>query len=325
MPLPRRRFLGLAAGAAALPAASRMARGQEFPTRPVRILVGFAPGGSADIVARLVGGWLAEQLGRPFIIENRIGAGNNVATEAVVRAPPDGHTLLLVTAANAINATLYDRLSYDFMRDIAPVANVASLPYVMMVTPTFPATSVREFIAYAKAHPGEIAMASAGNGTVPHLAGEMFKMMAGVEMIHVPYRGGSPALADLLAGRVQVMFGATPDSLGYIRAGQLRALAVTSATRLAALPDVPRVSDDLPGYEASAFHGVGAPGRTPAAVVDKLNREINAALGGADKQARLRELGTVPVPGSPADFARLIAAETAKWARVVKFCGAKVD
>jgi tripartite-type tricarboxylate transporter receptor subunit TctC len=323
MPLPRRRFLNLAAGAAALPVTSRIARGQEYPARPVRIMVGFAPGGSADIVARLMGRWLAERLGRSFIIENRMGAGNNIATEAVVKAPADGHTLLLVTAANAINATLYERLGFNFIRDIAPVANIASLPYVMLVTPSFPAKTVPEFIAYAKAHPGDISMASAGNGTVPHLAGELFKMMAGIQMTHVPYRGGGPALTDLLAGHVQVMFGATPDSLGYIRSERLRPLAVTAATPLPVLPNIPTMNSYLAGYEASTFHGVGAPRATPAEIVDKLNRVVNAALADASMRARLVELGTTPAPGSPTTFARLIAEETEKWAKVVKASGAR--
>ena len=325
MKLPRRNFLHLAAGAAVLPTASRFAWAQAYPTRPVRIIVGFAPGGSADILARLMGQWLSERLGQPFVIENRAGAGNNIATEAVAKAPADGHTLLLVTSANAINATLYNRFKFNFIHDIVPVVNIASLPYVMMVGPSFPAKTVPEFIAYAKAHPGHISVASAGNGTVPHLAAELFKMMAGVHMIHVPYRGGGPALTDLLGGQVQAMFGATPDSIEYIRAGKLRALAVTTATRLEALPDVPTVGDYLPGYEASSFHGVGAPKTTPAEIVDKLNKEINVALADAKIKARLDELGTTVLAGSPAEFGNFIADDTEKWAKVIKFAGLRPD
>ena len=325
MKLPRRTFLHLAAAAAAQPAVSRGARAQAYPSRPVRLIVGFAPGGSADILARLMGQWLSERLGQPFMVENRVGAGNNIATEAVVKAPADGHTLLLVTAANAISATLYERLNFNFIRDIAPVANIASLPYAIMVGPSFPAGTLSEFITYAEAHPGQIGMASAGNGTVPHLAGELFKKMAGVNMIHVPYRGGAPALTDLLGGQVQVMFGAMPDSIEYIRAGKLRALAVTTATRLEALPDIPTVSDYLPGYEATSFHGIGAPQNTRGEIIHTLNRETNAALANAKMKARFAELGTMVVAGSPADFRSLIAEETEKWGKVIRAANIKPE
>ena len=277
MKLPRRQFLHLAAGAAALPAVSRIAWAQAYPTRPVRIIVGFAAGGAADIIARLIGQWLSERLGQPFVIENRPGAGSNIATEAVVRAPPDGYTLLLVGTANAINATLYDKLNFNFIRDIAPVAGIIRVPNVMVVNPSVPAKTVPEFIAYAKANPGKINMASGGIGTAAHVSGELFKMMAGVDMVHVPYRGAAPALTDLLGGQVQVMFASMPSSIEHIRAGKLRALAVTTATRSEALPDIPTVGEFVPGYEASAWYGVGAPKDTPAEIVDKLNKEINAA------------------------------------------------
>jgi tripartite-type tricarboxylate transporter receptor subunit TctC len=325
MKLPRRSFLHLAASAAALPAASRFAWAQTYPNRPVRIIVGFAPGSSADILARLMAQWLSERLGQPFITENRVGAGNNIATEAVVKAPADGHTLLLVTAANAINVTLYEKLNFNFARDIVPVANIASLPQAIMVGQALPAKTLPEFISYAKSNPGRISMASAGNGTVPHLAGELFKMVAGVDMIHVPYRGGAPALTDLLGGQVQVMFGAMPDSIEYIKAGKLRALAVTTETRLEALPDIPTVGDYLPGYEAASFFGVGAPKNTAGEITQKLNAEVNAALADAKMKARLAELGTIVLAGSPVDFGKHIANETEKWGKVVKFAGLKPD
>jgi tripartite-type tricarboxylate transporter receptor subunit TctC len=323
--LPRRQFLHLAAGAAALLAVSRIAKAQAYPTRPVRIIVGFPPGGSADILARLVGQWLSDRLGQPFIVENRVGASNNIATEAVARAPADGYTLLLITAANAINATLYQRLNFNFIRDIAPVADIASLPYVMLVAPAFPAKTVPEFIAYGKAHPRNIAMASAGTGTVPHLAGELFKVMAGIDMIHVPYHGGGPALADLLGGQVQVMFGVMPDSIGYIRSGNLRALAVTTRTRLALLPDIPAISEYLPGYEAYTFHGLGAPKATPVGLIDRLNKEINAALADDRMKARFADFGTTVLPGSPSDFEKLIASETEKWGKAIRMAGIKAE
>jgi tripartite-type tricarboxylate transporter receptor subunit TctC len=325
MKLPRRQFLHLAAGAAALPAVSRFAWAQAYPTRPVRIIVGFAPGGGIDIMARLMGQWLTERLGQQFLIENRPGAGSNVATEAVVRAAPDGYTLLLVNSANAINATLYDKLNFDFIRDIAPVAGVIRVPNVMLVNPSVPAKTIPEFLAYAKANPGKISMASGGIGTPGHVAGELFKMMAGVDMVLVPYRSGGPALTDLLGGQVQVMFPNTGASLEYIKAGKLRALAVTTATRSEALPDIPAVGEFLPGYEASTWTGLGAPKSTPTEIVDKLNKEINAGLADPKMKARLADLGGTPLLGSPADFRKLIAEETDKWAKVVKFSGAKAD
>jgi tripartite-type tricarboxylate transporter receptor subunit TctC len=325
MKLPRRQFLHLAAGAAALPAVSRLAWAQAYPTRPVRIIVGFAPGGGIDIMARLMGQWLTERLGQQFLIENRPGAGSNVATEAVVRAAPDGYTLLLVNSANAINATLYDKLNFDFIRDIAPVAGVIRVPNVMLVNPSVPAKTIPEFLAYAKANPGKISMASGGIGTPGHVAGELFKMIAGVDMVLVPYRSGGPALTDLLGGQVQVMFPNTGASLEYIKAGKLRALAVTTATRSEALPDIPAVGEFLPGYEASTWTGLGAPKSTPTEIVDKLNKEINAGLADPKMKARLADLGGTPLLGSPADFRKLIAEETDTWAKVVKFSGAKAD
>jgi len=325
MHFPRRQFLRLVAGAAALPVVSRIARAQTYPTRPVRIIVGFPPGGPGDILARLTGQWLSERLGHPFIIENRPGAGGNVATEAVVNASPDGYTLLLVNAANAINATLYEKLKYDFIRDIAPVAGIIRVPLVLEVNPSLPVKTVPELIAYAKANPAKLNMASAGNGTPQHVSGELFKMMAGVDMTHVPYRGSAPALADLLGGQVQVMFDTMPASIEYLRAGKLRPLAVTTATRSESLPDIPTVADFVLGYESSAFYGVAAPKNTPAEIIDKLNREINAALADPRTNARLVALGGTPFTGSPADFGKLIADETEKWAKVVKFAGIKPD
>jgi tripartite-type tricarboxylate transporter receptor subunit TctC len=325
MKLPRRRVLHLAAGAAALPAVSHIARAQTYPTRPVRIIVGAAPSGSFDIMARLIGQRLSEQLGQPFVIDNRPGAVGNIATEAVVRSPADGYTLLLVGAPHAINATLYDKLNFNFIRDIAPVAGIDREPLVMAVNPSVPARTVPEFIAYAKANPGKISMASAGNGTPSHVSGELFKMMAGVNMVHVPYRGGGPALPDLLAGQVQVMFPSMSSSIEYVRTGKLRALAVTTATRSDALPQVSTVSDFVPGFEATLWTGIGAPKNTPADIVDKLNREINAGLADPTIKARLADLGGTPLVGSPADFGKLIADETEKWAKVVKFAGIKAD
>ena len=325
MKLPRRNFLRLAAGAAALPALARIARAETYPSRPVRIVVGLAPGGANDIVARLMGQWLSERLGQPFIIENRPGAGTNIATEMVVRAPPDGYTLLFVSATSAINATLYERLNFNFIRDIAPVASIATNPLVMEVHPSVAAKTVPEFIAYAKANPGKINMASPGIGTTPHLAGELFKMRAGVDMVHVPYRGGGPALTDLLGGQVQVYFPGTVSSIEYIKTGRLRALAVTAATRSEALPDLPTVGEFVPGYEASNWFGVGAPKATPAAIVEQLNKEINASLADPKLKARLTDLGGTPLVGSPADFGKLIAEETEKWGKVVKLTGIKAD
>jgi tripartite-type tricarboxylate transporter receptor subunit TctC len=324
MKLPhRRQFLHLAAGAVALPAVSRIARAQTYPARPVRILVGFSPGGATDISARLMGQWLSERLGQPFVIENRPGAGSNIATEAVVRAAPDGYTLLLVAPTSAINATLYEKLNFNFIRDIAPIATISRETYLITVNPSVPAKTVPEFIAYAKANPGKLSMASAGNGTPTHVVGELFKMMTGVNLVHVPYRGGAPALTDLLGGQVEVMFTAMASSIEYIRAGKLRALAVTTATRSAALPDVPTVSDFVPGYEASSIYGLGAPKNTPADIVERLNKEIAAALADPKIQARLADVGSVPIPMSAANYGKLIADETEKWAKVVKFSGAK--
>ncbi|HEY1473749.1 MAG TPA: tripartite tricarboxylate transporter substrate binding protein, partial [Pseudolabrys sp.] len=323
MKLPRRKFLHLTAGAAALPAASRIARAQAYPTRPVRIIVGQAAGSGSDIAARLLGQRLSERLGQPFVVENRPGAGGNIATEAVVRALPDGYTLLLAVAANAINATLYDKLNYNFIRDIAPVAGIFRVPQVMEVNPSIPAKTVPEFIAFAKANPGKVNMASAGIGSVHHVAGELFKFMTGIDMIHVPYRGTTPALTDLLAGQAQVMFDVTPSSTPHIKAGRLRALAVTTATRVDVLPEVPVMGDFVPGYEASAWLGFGAPKDTPAAIIDVLNSEVNAGLADPMIKARFADLGATVLPGSPADFGKLIAEETEKWAKVVKFAGIK--
>jgi len=325
MKLPRRQFLHLAASAIALPVVSRIARAQSYPTRLARIIVPTPAGGGLDVLARLMGQWLSERLGQPFIIENRPGAGTNIGTEAVVRAPADGHMLLMIGAANAINATLYEKLNFNFIRDIAPVAGIMRGPQIMVVNPAVPAKTVSEFIAYAQANPGKLNFASAGNGTSFHVAGEQFKMMAGVNMVHVPYRGGGPALADLIGGQVQVMFTGPADSIEYIRAGKLRALAVTTATRSEMLPDIPTVSEFLPGYETSQWFGLGAPTSTPAEIVDKLNKEINAALADPKMKARFADLGGAVLPGSPADFGKLIVEETEKWAKVVKFSGAKPD
>jgi tripartite-type tricarboxylate transporter receptor subunit TctC len=325
MKLPRRRFLHLAAGAVALPAPSRIARAQAYPSRPVRIVVGFAAGGGVDIVARLIGQWLSERLGQQFVIENRPGAATNIGTEAVVRSPADGYTLLVADASAAINATLYERLNFNFIRDIAPVAGIIRVANVMEVNPSYPAKTVPEFIDYAKANPGKINFASGGNGAPPHVSGELFKMMTGVDIVHIPYRGLAPALTDLIGGQVQVMFGTMPPSIEYIRAGKLRALAVTTATRTAALPDIPTVGEFVPGYEASTWYGVGAPKDTPAEAIERLNTEINAALADPKMKARFADLGGTPLPGSPTDFGKFIANETEKWAKVVRFSGAKPD
>jgi len=321
----RRQFLHLAAGVVALPAVSRTARAQAYPTRPVRIIVGFPAGGTGDILARLIGQWLSERLGQPFIVENRPGAAGNIGTEAVVRAPPDGYTLLLVGPPNAINATLYDKLNYNFIRDIAPVAGIIRAPNVMEVNPSFPAKAVPEFIAYAKANPGKISMASAGIGSAPHIYGELFKMMTGINMVHVPYRGNAPALTDLLGGQVQVYFDNMPSSIEYITAGKLRPLAVTTATRWEGLPGIPTVSDFVPGYEASGWFGVGAPKNTSADIVDKLNKEINAGLADPKLKTRLAELAGTALALSPADFGKLIADETEKWAKVVRAANIRPD
>jgi tripartite-type tricarboxylate transporter receptor subunit TctC len=323
--LPRRQFLHLGAGAAALPAISRLARAQAYPTRPVRLIVPIAPGGATDILARLMGHWLSERLGQQFVIDNRPGGGSNIGTEAVVRAPPDGYTLLLVSTTNTINATLYDRLNFDFLRDIAPVAGVLRGPYVMVVNPSVPAKSVPEFIAYAKANPRKLNMASAGTGTGSHIAGELFKMMAGVDMIHVPYRGGGPAFNDLLGGQVQVMFPTTVGSIEYIRAGRLRALAVTAATRSDALPDIPTLAEFVPDYEASVWFGVGVPRNTPTDVVDRLSREINAGLADPKIKARLADLGGTPFQSSPSEFGKFIADDTEKWGKVIRAANIKPD
>jgi tripartite-type tricarboxylate transporter receptor subunit TctC len=325
MKLPRRDFLHLAAYAAALPAVSRIAFAQAYPSRPVRLIVPFTPGGAFDIMARLIGQWLSERLGQPFVIENRPGGGGNIGTEAVVRAPADGYTLLLCGTPNAVNATLYEKLNFNFIRDIAPVAGVFRGAYVMVVNPSVPAKSIPEFIAYAKANPGKINMASGGVGSAHHVNGELFKMMAGVNLVHVPYRGAGPALVDLLAGQVQVMFAFMTSSIEYVRAGRLRALAVTTATRSEALPDVPSVGEFVAGYEASGWFGVGAPRATPVEIVDKLNKEINAGLADPKMKARLAEWGATALPGSPADFGKLIAEETEKWGKVVRFAGIKAE
>jgi tripartite-type tricarboxylate transporter receptor subunit TctC len=325
MPFPRRQILKLAAAAIAAPAVARSAWAQSYPARSVRIIIGYTPGGSADITARLMGQWLSERMGQPFVVESRPGGGTNIATEAVVRAAPDGYTLLLVAPANAINASLYEKLNYEFIRDTAPIAGLIRFPNVMEVNPAVPTKTVPEFIAYAKANPGKINYASSGNGSTIHMSAELFKMMAGVDLVHVPYRGGAPALTDMLAGQVQVMFDNLPTSLEHIRAGKLRPLAITSTTRSELLPDVPTVADFVPGYESSAWYGVGAPKGTPAEIVDRLNREINAILADPKAKVRIAEMGATLITGSPADFGRLVADETEKWGKVVKFAGAKAD
>jgi tripartite-type tricarboxylate transporter receptor subunit TctC len=304
---------------------SRIAKAQTYPSRPVRIIAGFAPGGSADIVARLIGQLLSDRLGQRFIIENRPGAGGNIGTEAVVKAPPDGNTLLLVVPANAINATLYDNLNFNFIRDIVPVGTISRESYIMEVNPSFPAKTVPEFIAYAKANPGKVSMASSGNGTGVHLAGELFKVMTGVNLVHVPYRGGAPAITDLLGGQVQVMFAVMSSSIEYIRAGTLRALAVTTATRSEVLPGIPAIGEFVPGYEVSSVYGLGAPKSTPAEIVEKLNSAIGTALADPKMKARLSDLGETALAGSPADFGRLIAADTEKWAKVIRAANIKPE
>jgi len=318
MKFPRRRFLRLAAGAAVLPLASRLALAQAYPSRPVRIIVPVAPGGALDILARIMGQWLSERLGQSVVIENRPGAGTNIGIEAAVRAAPDGYTLLLIPASVTTNATLYQDLTFNFIRDIEPVAMISTLPMVMEINPQIPAKTVAEFIAYAKANPGKISMASGGSGSSSHVGGELFKMLAGIDMIHVPYRGGAPALADLIGGQVQVMFSPLPESLGAIRSGQVRALGVASTKRAEALPDVPTVAETVPGFEASTWQGIGAPKGTPPEIIERLNREINAALADPKIKGRLADLGSIPTPMSPADFKKLIVAETEKWAKVIR-------
>ena len=325
MKFARRQFLQLATMAIGIPAVSRIASAEAYPTRPVRLVVGFAAGGAPDIAARLVAQWLSERLGQQFIIENRPGAGGNIATEVVVEAPADGYTLLLINLSNAVNATLYQKLKYDFIRDIAPVASISHENYGMEVHPSFPAKTVPEFISYAKANPGKLNMASPGSGTGPHMAGELFKIMAGVDMVHVPYRGSPPALTDLLAGQVQMMFSPLSSSIEYVRGGKLRALAVTTAVRSEVLPDVPTVGEFVPGYQASGWFGVGAPAKTPVDIVDRLNREINAGLADPKLKARLADLGATVFVGSPSDFAKHIAAETEKWGKVVRTANIRAD
>jgi len=323
--LPRRNFLHLAAGAAALPVVSCIAFAQTYPTRPVRIVVGFAPGGPGDIVARLIGQWLSERLGQPFIVENRAGAAGNIGTEAVVRAPADGYTLLLTTVSNAVNATLYDKLNFNFIRDVAPVAGVVRVPNVMEVNPSFPGKTAPEFIAYAKANPNKLNFASGGNGTASHMQFELFKLMSGVSMVHVPYRGSAPALTDLLSGQIQLMFDPMPSSIGHIKAGKLRALAVTTATRSEVLPDIPTVGEFVPGYEASTWFGIVAPTNTPTEIIEKLNNAINAGLADPKIKARLAEMGGMLLAGSPAEFGKLIAEETNKWGQVIRTANIKAD
>jgi tripartite-type tricarboxylate transporter receptor subunit TctC len=321
----RRQFLRLAASAAALQAGSRFGWAQGYPSRPVRIVVGFPAGGATDISARLIGQWLSERLGQQFVIENRPGAGGNIGTEAVVKAPSDGYTLLQIATPNALNAALYTNLNFNFVRDIAPVIGVMRTLYAIVVHPSVPATTVPEFIAYAKANPGKVNMASAGNGTPQHIFGELFKMMAGVDLIHVPYRGGAPATTDLLGGQVQVIFSPLPESIEHIKAGKLRPLAVTTAARLDVLPNIPTVAEFLPGYEASGWLGVGAPKNTPAEVIDKLNKEISAGLADPKIKSRIAELGGAALGGSPAAFGKLVSDDTEKWAKVIKFAGIKPE
>jgi tripartite-type tricarboxylate transporter receptor subunit TctC len=321
----RREFLHLAAGAGALPFAPHVARAQAYPSRPVRMIVGFPAGGGGDLVARLIGQWLSERLGQPFIIENRAGAGSNLGTEAVVRAPPDGYTLLQATAANAWNTTLYDNLKFDFLRDIVPVASIIRVPFVMEVNPSVPAKTVPEFIAYAKANPGKLIMASGGNGSPQHVSGELFKMMTGVDMLHVPYRGTAPAVTDLLAGQVQVMFDPILSSIEHIKAGKLRALAVTSATQSQLLPDIPIVGEFVPGYEASGWQGIGVPRNTPTDIINKLNSEVSAALVDSKFRAQLASLAVTPFANSPADFGKFIVEYTEKWAKVIRTANIKAE
>jgi tripartite-type tricarboxylate transporter receptor subunit TctC len=325
MKFSRRQILRLAGGAALLPAVSPVARAQAYPSRPVRIIVGFPAGGSTDIYARLIGQWLSERFGAPFVVENRPGAGSNLGAEAVVKAPPDGYTLLLATGNNAVSATLFDKLNFDFVRDIAPVASIARSPAVLVVNPAVPATTVPELIAYAKSDPGKLNMGSGGNGSVQHVYGELFKMMTGVSMLHVPYRGTAPALADLVGGQVQVMFDTLSTSLEFIKAGKLRALAVTTAGRLEVLPDVPTVGDFVPGYEASGWLGLGAPKGTSIEIVDRLSKEVSACLTDPKLRARVADLGGTVLTLSPTEFRKFIGEEIEKWGKVVKFAGIKAE
>ena len=325
MQLRRRHFLRLAAGAAVLPAVTRLASAQAYPARPVRLIIGYTPGGSADLTARLMAQWLSEQLGQQFLVESRPGAGTNLATEAVVNATPDGYTLLLVAPANAINATLYEKLNHNFIRDIAPVGGINRFPNVMEVNPAVPAKTVPEFIAYAKANPGKLNMASSGAGSTIHVSGELFKMMTGVDMIHVPYRGSAPALTDMIGGQVQVMFDNIPTSIEHIRAGKLRVLAVTGTERSNLLPDVPILADFVPGYEASAWYGIGAPTNTPPEIINKLNAAMNVILAEPAVKERFASMGATLIASSPGEFGKYVAEETEKWAKVVKFSGAKPD
>jgi tripartite-type tricarboxylate transporter receptor subunit TctC len=321
----RHQFLKLAAVVAAATAVPQLASALDYPTRPVRIIAGFAAGGGVDVTARLIGQWLTDRLGQSFVIENRPGAGGNIGTEAVVNAAPDGYTLLLATVPNAVNASLYEKLSFNFIRDIVPVAGIIRVPMVILLNPSVPAATVAEFISYAKANPDKVNMASAGNGSAPHMAGELFKMMAGVNLVHVPYRGQGPALTDLLGGQVQVLFAATPGTTEYITTGKLRALAVTSGSRAEMLPELKTVADFVPGYEASQWYGIGAPSNTPVEIVDKLNKEINAAIADAGMKARFAAIGGEPLGGSPAEFGKLISEETEKWGRVVRAAGIKPE
>ena len=324
MTFHRRHFLRLAGATIALPAVSRGALAQAYPSRPVRLVIGYPPGGSADITARLITQWLSERLGQSFIVESRPGGGTNIATEAVINAPPDGYTLLLLAPANAINATLYEKLNHNFLRDIVPVAGLIRFPNVVVVNPDVPVKTIPELIAYAKANPGKLNMASSGNGSTIHMSGELFKMMTGVNMIHVPYRGGALALTDMIGGQVQVMFDNIPTAMEFVRSGKLRGLAVTGAGRSETLPDLPTVADFLPGYEATSWYGLGAPKGTPNEIIEKLNREVNAILAEPKTKARFLELGASMLPGSASDFGKLVADETEKWGKVVKFAGAKV-
>ena len=320
-----RQFLKLAAVVAAAAAVPQFASALDYPTRPVRIIAGFAAGGGVDVTARLIGQWLTDRLGQSFVIENRPGAGGNIGTEAVVNAAPDGYTLLLATVPNAVNASLYEKLNFNFIRDIVPVAGVIRVPMVILLNPSVPAATVAEFISYAKANPDKVNMASAGNGSAPHMAGELFKMMAGVNLVHVPYRGQGPALTDLLSGQVQVLFAATPGTTEYITTGKLRALAVTSASRAEMLPELRTVAEFVPGYEASQWYGIGVPRNTPVEIVDKLNKEINAAIADPAMKARFAAIGGEPLPGSPAEFGKLISEETEKWGKVVRAAGIKPE